>query len=84
MHQPNTLLEAPPAPQEVVEEIPLRVVPDWSEQVRRGTQLAKVIDRHLDYEARGRLLLTLDDFRPQHLCPEQRVQAITDCYALTR
>ncbi|MBI3911580.1 MAG: hypothetical protein HY320_11700 [Armatimonadetes bacterium] len=86
MEYRNTLLEAlpRPAPEEIGEEFPLRVVPDWSEQVRRATQLTRVIDRHLDYEARGRLLLSLDDFRPQHLCPEQRMQCITDAYALTR
>ena len=70
--------------EEVEEELPLRVVPDWDEQVRRADELSRVLDRHLDYEARGRLLLDPQDFRPQHLCPEQRVQCLTDMYALTR
>jgi hypothetical protein len=65
-------------------ELPLRVAPDWDEQVKRATETCRLIDRHLDYEARGRLLLDLEDFRPQHLCPEQRVQMVSDAYAVTR
>lgn len=86
MQHGETLLEEvrPLAPEEVIEEIPLRVAPDWEDQVRRGAHVARIIDRHLDYEARGRLLLSLDDFRPQHLCPEQRVQMLTDSYACMR
>lgn len=66
------------------EDLPLRVVPDWDDQVKRANEVCKLIDRHLDYEARGRLLLDLADFRPQHLCPEQRVQMVSDLYAATR
>ena len=73
----------PEAPAEVEEELPLRVAPDWNENVRRAMELCRVLDRHLDYEARGRLLLDLREFRPRHLCPEQRVQCLTDMYALT-
>jgi hypothetical protein len=65
------------------EAFPLRVAPDWDEQVRRATDACALIDRHLDYEARGRLLSNLKDFRPQHLCPEQRVQMIADTYGAT-
>ncbi len=68
----------------VIEELPLRVVPDWDDQAKKANDMAKLIDRHLDYEARGRLLLDLDDFRPQHLCPEQRVQMVSDLFAATR
>jgi hypothetical protein len=79
------LVETLPRTDEVeTEELPLRVVPDWDDQVKRATEACRLIDRHLDYEARGRLLLDLDDFRPQHLCPEQRVQMLSDVYALTR
>jgi hypothetical protein len=78
--QGQTLPQAP----ETTEELPLRVVPDWAEQVRRAEEACRLIDRHLDYEARGRLLLELEDFRPQHLCPEQRVQLVSDLYAVTR
>lgn len=66
------------------EEFPLQVVPDWDEQVKRAEELSKLIDRHLDYEARGRLLIELQDFRPQHLCPEQRVHMVSDLYPGTR
>ena len=74
----------PRVDEEVIEELPLRVVPDWDDQVKKANELSKLIDRHLDYEARGRLLLDLDDFRPQHLCPEQRVQMVSDVYGATR
>ncbi|MFN3651143.1 MAG: hypothetical protein ACK47B_16330 [Armatimonadota bacterium] len=66
------------------EELPLHVVPDWDEQVAKADRLCRLVDRHLDYEARGRLLLNLEDFRPQHLCPEQRVQMTSDLYGGTR
>jgi hypothetical protein len=62
------------------EELPMRVVPDWDDRVKRANDICRLVDRHLDYEARGRLLLELDDFRPQHLCPEQRVQMVSDVY----
>jgi hypothetical protein len=76
-------LDTLPRP-EIVEDLPLRVVPDWDAQVQRANEVARLIDRHLDYEARGRLLLDLEDFRPQHLCPEQRVQMVSDLYSATR
>lgn len=67
--------------EEVVEALPLPTVPDWDTQVREGQKLARIIDGHLDYEARGRMLLDLDDFRPEHLCPEQREQMALDLLA---
>ncbi len=74
-------LDTLPAVEEV-EELPLRVVPDWDEQVRRANELCRLLDRHLDYEARGRMLGGgLEDFEPEHLCDEQRVQFVTDAYA---
>ena len=79
------LLETLPQTDEIItEELPLRVVPDWDDQVKRASDLCRLVDRHLDYEARGRLLLDLEDFRPQHLCPEQRVQMVSDLYAASR
>lgn len=63
-----------------IEELPLRVVPDWDDQVKKAEDMSRLIDRHLDYEARGRILRNLRDFRPQHLCPEQRVQMVSDLY----
>ena len=65
-------------------EFPLEVVPDWDAQVRRGEEVCRLIDRHLNYEARGRMLLDLNDFRPGNLCPEQRVQMVSDLYASVR
>jgi hypothetical protein len=81
MRDREVLVETLPQIEE--EELPLRVVPDWDEQVRKATDACRLIDRHLDYEARGRLLLDLEDFRPQHLCPEQRVQMVSDLYHAT-
>jgi hypothetical protein len=72
-----------PSRPEVVEDLPLEVVPDWEDQVRRADALCRLIDRHLDYEARERILRALGDFRPEHLCPEQRVQMVTDVLALS-
>ena len=68
----------------LTEEIPLRVVPDWDQQVARAENLCRLLDRHLDFEAKGRILRQAHDFRPQHLCPEQRVQMISDAHATVR
>lgn len=54
---------------------------EWDQQIQTANPVCRLIDRHLDYEARGRLLIDLRDYRPQHLCPEQRVQMISDLYA---
>jgi hypothetical protein len=58
-------------------------VPDWDQQVEQAEEACLLIDRHLDFEARGRVLSAAGDFRPQHLCPEQRVQMVTDLHAVT-
>ena len=77
--------ETAPHAEIVVPLLPLPVVPDWEEQAHKASEACRLIDRHLDYEARGRYLGDLGDFRPQHLCPEQRVQMVTDLYpAVTR
>jgi hypothetical protein len=65
-------------------EFPLRVVPDWDEQARQGDRLAKLIDRHLEYEAYSRNLLEAEHLTPIGLCPEQRVHLLTDMFATTR
>jgi hypothetical protein len=80
-HQQGTLAYLPEVEEE---ELPLKVAPDWDEQVRRADEVCRLIDRHLDYEARGRILRDPRDFRPQHLCPEQRVQMLSDLYPTTR
>ena len=83
------LLETPPSgPLSESEEIQglraLRVVPDWNEQLQQAESVCKLVDQHLDYEAKSRLLEDSHDFRPEHLCPEQRVQLISDLYGVTR
>jgi hypothetical protein len=65
-----------------VEELPLPVVSDWDEQVREANIACRLIDRHLDYEARSQIVPMPRDFQPQDLCPEQRVQLVTDFYAV--
>lgn len=69
--------------QVVIEEGLPPVVPDWDEQVKRAEAVCRLVDRHLNTEAKGRLLLDLNDFKPEYLCPEQRVQMVTDCVAQT-
>jgi len=64
-------------------EFPMRVVPDWDEQVRRGDRMAKLIDRHLDYEAYSRNLFEAEQLTPIGLCPEQRVNLLTDMCAVS-
>jgi hypothetical protein len=65
-------------------ELPLPVAPDWDEMVRRSTVMAKLIDRHLDYEERGRRMLANERLMPIGLCPEQRVNLTTDLLAVSR
>ena len=64
-------------------EFPMRVVPDWDEQVRRGDRMAKLIDRHLEYEAYSRTLFESEQLTPIGLCPEQRVNLLTDMFAIS-
>ena len=68
--QQNTEVELP--------ELPLKVVPDWDKQVRHAAKVCRLIDRHLAHEARSRGLSPSRRFCPSELCPEQRVQMITD------
>lgn len=58
----------------------LRVAPDWPQQLARAEEMCRLVDRHLDFEARDRHLVDLDQFLPEHLCPEQRVQLTSDLY----
>jgi hypothetical protein len=64
-------------------EYPLPVVPNWDELVKHSSQVAKLIDRHLDYEERGRRLLPNERLTPIGLCPEQRVNMVTDIVAVS-
>jgi hypothetical protein len=63
-------------------EVPLRVVPDWEEQLRAATRMARLIDRHLDYEAYSRSVVEAEQLTPRRLCPEQRVDLATDISAV--
>lgn len=69
---------------EIEEPLPLTVVPDWDEQLRKANLLTRLIDRHLDYEERGRRMLPNERLTPIGLCPEQRVNMLTDVQATTR
>lgn len=66
---------------EIEEPLPLIVVPDWDEQLRKASHLSKLIDRHLDYEEHGRRMLPNERLTPIGLCPEQRVNMLTDVLA---
>ena len=62
---------------------PLPVVPGWDDLVKQANQVGRLIDRHLDYEERGRRLLPNERLMPIGLCPEQRVNMTTDILAVT-
>ena len=64
-------------------DFPLQVVPEWDELVKQASHVAKLIDRHLDYEERGRRLLPNERLTPIGLCPEQRVNMTTDILAVS-
>jgi hypothetical protein len=69
-------------PESEVQEIPLRVVPDWEAQVRQATCMARLIDRHLEFEAYSRTVAEAEQLTPRRLCPEQRVDLATDISAV--
>jgi len=71
-----------PKPEET-EAIPIPVVPDWDTQLQAATRMARLIDRHLDYEAYSRSVVEAEQLSPRRLCPEQRVDLITDMYAVS-
>ncbi len=48
----------------------------------KATMMAKLTDVHLDYERQGRIPLSMDELSPRRLCPEQRVDLVTDLYAI--
>ena len=57
-----------------VDDFPIPIVPDWNEQVARANEMAEVIDRHLWWES----MLQKVELRPGTLCPEQKVNLVTD------
>jgi len=74
--------ETVPLPVPEPMELLLPVIPDWDVRVQRADRLARLIDRHLDYEAYGRCLLEAEELTPMALCPEQRVNLLTDVQAI--
>jgi hypothetical protein len=64
-------------------EYPLPVVTEWDDLVKQATQMTRLIDRHLDYEERGRRLLPNERLMPIGLCPEQRMNMVTDMLAVS-
>lgn len=60
------------------DELPLPVVPDWDNLVAKSNEMAKVIDRHLDYES----IYQGHDLNPAGLCPQQRVNLVSDLTAV--
>jgi hypothetical protein len=57
---------------------------DPAVQLEKGNELVRLIDLHLDYERQIRIPLSMDELTPRRLCPEQRVDLVTDLYAVTR
>lgn len=76
------LLLSHPRTAEPPTEMPLPVVPDWDVQVRQATRMARLIDRHLEYEAYSRSAVEAEQLTPRRLCPEQRVDLATDISAI--
>jgi hypothetical protein len=72
----------PAAPEGEIVVVPLRVVPDWEDQLRVATRMARLIDRHLEYEAYSRSVIEAEQLTPRRLCPEQRVDLATDIRAV--
>ena len=62
------------------DELPLPVVPDWDTLVSRAAEMAKVVDRHLDYES----IYQGHDLNPAGLCPQQRVNLVSDLTAVVQ
>jgi hypothetical protein len=60
------------------DEFPLPVVPDWDNLVTKASEVAKVVDRHLDYES----IYQGHDLNPAGLCPQQRVNLVSDLTAV--
>jgi len=76
------VVDAAPSPIPEPVDLPLPVVPDWDAWVKRADRMTTSIDRHLDYEAYGRCLLESEELTPIALCPEQRVNLLTDVWAV--
>lgn len=80
-------LETPLLDQDVVEPaVPEAAPPVVDPEVQRAKadEMARLIDTHIDYERQSRLPLSTVELTPRRLCPEQRVNLVTDLYAVTR
>lgn len=60
------------------EDLPIRVAEDWGAILTDSEKMADVIDRHLDFESK----LQGRELRPITLCPEQRVNMMSDLATL--
>mgnify|MGYP001370666084 CR=1 FL=1 len=81
-------LEAPVLDQMIEDaaiEAPETTIPELDPLVetKKANEMAKLIDVHLDYERQSRIPLSMDELTPRRLCPEQRVDLVTDLYAVT-
>lgn len=56
------------------DDFPLPVVPDWDTLVSKSAEMAKVIDRHLDYES----IYQGHELNAIGLCPQQRINLVSD------
>jgi hypothetical protein len=59
--------------------LPLPVVPNWDDLAAKAVEMAKIIDRHLDYES----IYQGHDLNPAGLCPQQRVNLVSDLTVVT-
>ncbi len=66
--------------------VPERILPEIDREVveKKANELARLVDVHLDYERQSRIPLSMDELTPRRLCPEQRVDLVTDLYAVSR
>ncbi len=71
---------------EAAVETPEIVVPATNPEIltQKADEMARLIDLHLDYERQSRIPLSMDELTPRRLCPEQRVDLVTDLYAVAR
>lgn len=81
MHKPMrpvSVVEKPSVETIEVEKPLLPIADDWEAMVDSSTQMADIIDKHLDFESK----LQGRELRPVTLCPEQRASLATDLSVL--
>ena len=67
-----------------VPEYPLPIVPHWEVLLERAGEVCRIIDAHLNYPLEERSRRHPEDFQTADLTPQERVQLLTDLYAVTR